>query len=80
LNPQEGLNRLKAARLCDFVRVYRNWGGGCTLKARLNDKVLRLTKRSKRQRNNGVLCAVLKVGSYRLYTFSPLIKLPCYVP
>jgi len=38
-------------------------GGGCTLNARLNDKMVGLTKT---QTHNGALCALLKVRSYRL--------------
>ena len=81
MNPQEGLSRLKAARVCDcvcvcvcvcvyiyiYIYIYIEiGGGGCTLKARLNDKVVGLTKRNKTQRNNDVLCALLTVRSYLL--------------
>jgi len=37
------------------------------------------TKLHKTKRNNGLLCSVLKVISYDLYTFSLLMKFPYYV-
>ena len=42
----------------------------------LNDRAVGSTKVGKTQRMIGLLCAVLKVMSYSLLTFSLLIKLP----
>ena len=49
------------------------------LKVPFNDKAGGLTKLGKTQRMFGLLCAVLKVTGYSLYTYCVPIKLPYYV-
>jgi len=44
--------------------------GDCTLKAGLNDNVVGITTRNKTQRNNSVLCALLKARRVNVCVFS----------